>query len=90
MGLFFGSMGNRILWSQIHFCVNLVDLMPEFVERAVSVNGFFHIAAQTVSHEHMLGEIIHGILVAEPREGMPAVVGRVFFPGTAVKNIQFL
>lgn len=52
------------------------------------VDRFFHVAAQTVSHKHVFGQLVHGIFVAQPGKGVPAVMGRMLFPGCAVKDIQ--
>lgn len=56
----------------------------------MAVDGFFHIVSQTVPHKQMLGEFVHIIFVAKPGEGVPAVVGCMLFPGSAVEHAQLL
>ena len=50
----------------------------------MAVDGTLHVVAKAVPHQQMLREIIHIIFIAEPGEGVAAVVGCMLFPGIGV------
>ena len=65
----------QCLRSQKGLVINFIDFTPQFIERAVTVDRFFHIAAQTVPHKHVFGEVVHRIFITKPRKSVAAVMG---------------
>ena len=69
---------------------NLLELFPEFLNAPVSIYTLLHIALNCMAHKDMLRNIVHAILVAQPGEGMAAVMRSVLGTGGRDRDTELI